>query len=1093
MKNTGFTFASAVLAAAIFVSLAGELRAQAIQGSLLGNVTDQSGASIAQAAVTVTNEGKNFTRKVVTDSGGDYRVFGLEAGNYTISVTVDGFKKFVQTRVDLALGQTKRVDAKLEVGNAATTVTVEGGTSQVATESATLSNLKQSRDFTQLPLSVFGRGWANVTNVTAGVSSSSGFEVNGARDTGNNFTADGISVNDIVSSRNTANGFSGEIEMLQEVNVMTANNSAEYSQVAQFAAVSKSGTNDPHGSLYWGIFNNFFSARSWADAESPAFTNFNMFAITNGGPVYIPKVYNGKNKTFYFFSYGGARYRIGNRQYVTVPTPAFQQGNFSALSGAITILDPTTGKPFANNQIPASRISPIAQTVQNLVYPSPNTPGQGAYGLAANYTADPGGIWDSDVYSIRVDQKLSEKNTIFTRVGLTVNNKDAYPGVLKQSYGGYYDNFPGRSVVVSDTHTFGPTLVNEAKVGYNRTFDFFYDTNYGTDVQSKLGINGISNPKNDPAISGLPGFDLTGGIGFTGTNNWANGNSQAQNEYQAIDHASWFTGRHGVKFGVDIHRYQVNDQSKPFSMRGYYSFNDQLSGLDYANFLLGLPSYSELAIPRPNAYIRSTLWGLFLQDEFKVNRRLTLTYGVRYEYQTPWVDKFNRLFTFVPKLNSLVTAGSSTPSDLVPAVAATLPITTAAKAGLPTSSLMQSDANNFSPRVGLAFRPFADATTVIRAGYGMYSQIWPGLLGLNATGGPWQSTQSWTVNNNQPTIVLPNPFATTTAFSGVQNVSGLNPYFPNERTQQWNVSVGRQIWGVALDVAYVGTKAQNIPFADNLNLLPPSTTPYSDARRPYSQFGSVTLTQSGGSSIYHGFTVQADRRMSKGLLFNVNYTYAKALTDVNLRSYSASAQQNQYQRYLERSDDPNIRRQQLRFSYVWELPFGHGQKFLGTLSRVPNVFIGGWQLSGITTMMTGPLQSPAFSGVDPANTNQFSGRPDRVGEGNLDSGSMRDRIKSHQSVYNIGAFVRPAAGRGYYGNSARYILTGPGNMTWNAVAAKNFWAGERARFQFRCEAFNAINRANFSSPGTNINSGSFGLVTSAGAGRSLLFGLRLDY
>ena len=583
------------IGAALLVSIT-PLAAQSIQGSIVGNVTDPAGAAVPGATVTVINEGKQYQRVVSTEGGGDYRVSALEAGIYTVSVAAPGFKKFQQTTVDLTLGQNKRVDVKLEVGDIATTVTVEGQTSQIDTEAATLSNLKTGRDYQQLPLSVFGRGWANVTNVVAGVQSASGFEVNGARDTANNFTSDGISVNDVISSRNGPNGFSGEVEFLQEVKIMTANNSAEYPQVAQFAAVSKSGTNEPHGSLYWGIFNSFFSARAWSDTSSPSFTNHNMFAITNGGPVYIPKVYNGKNRTFYFFSYGGARYRVGNRQIDTVPTAAFRQGDFSSLLGKLTVRDPLTGQPFPNNQIPEGRISPVSNAFQNLVYPNPNMPGQGAYGLTANLYADPGGKFDSDVYSVRVDHKITEKNTIFTRVGLTINNKDTYPGALKSGWGGYYDNNPGRSLVISDTHTFTPTLVNEAKLGYYRQYSYWYDTNYGEDVQSTLGVNGISNPAHDPAIAGLPAFDFTGANGFLGTNNWANGNSQAQNTYNAIDNLSWFKGAHAWKVGVDVRRFQINDQSKPISMRGYYAFDDQLSGLDYANFLLGLPSYAQRAV-----------------------------------------------------------------------------------------------------------------------------------------------------------------------------------------------------------------------------------------------------------------------------------------------------------------------------------------------------------------------------------------------------------------------------------------------------------------------------------------------------------------
>ena len=1083
-----------LLAIALFPAV---LLAQVTQSSIIGNVTDASGAAVPNAKVTVKNEGTNAERSTTTNEGGDYRLAGLESGGYQVTVTAPGFKTFTQTQIGLALSQTRRVDAPLEVGEVAVNVEVQGGgISQVETETATLSNLKSGREYTQLPLSPFGRGWLNVTGVVAGAQTSSGIEVNGARDMANNFTSDGVSVNDPISSRQTANGFSGEIEVLQEVKIMTANNSAEYPQVAQFAAVTKSGENTPHGSLYWGNFNSNFSARSWADSSAPSFINHNMFAVTNGGPVYIPKVYDGRNKTFYFFSYGGARYRSGNRLRLSVPTAAFRQGDFSSLLGQVTITDPLSGLPFPGNQIPANRISPVSRAVSDLIYPNPNQPGQGDYGLTDNLVVDPGYQFNSDVYSIRVDQKISEKNMLFARVGLTINNQDISPGGLKNGYGNgnWKGNHPGRSLVLSDTHTFSPTVVNEAKVGFSRDFGFWFDYSYGQDVLSQIGLQGINNPNNDPILAGMPSFSFGGLNPFEGTDTWTTGNFQGSNTYQWTDNLSWFRGRHNFKTGLDIRRFQVNDQSKPQSIRGAFAFDDRLSGFSFANFLLGYPSSAERSIARPNAYTRSTLFGFYLQDEFKVHQRVTLTYGLRYEYQTPWVEKYNRMATFIPSVASLVTAGTSVPSDLVPAVAATLPIMTASQAGVPTNSLMYSDKNNWSPRVGLAIRPFGDATTVVRLGYGVYMQMWPGLMSLQNTGGPWQSNETFQLENaTDPIIQFPNPFVTTSDFSGLQSVAGLSPQFPNERSQQWNVSFGRQFHGTAIDIGYVGTKARNIPYGEDLNLLAPSTIPYNSARRPYQQFNSVTLTQTGGSSIYHGLTVQADRKMANGLSFNVNYTWAKALTDVNLRGFGNSAQQNQYARYLERADDPNVRRQQLRFSYIYELPFGRGHKWLKSLPRVADLFVAGWQVSGITTMLTGARLNPAFSGTDPANTNQFSGRPDRIGDGNFDSRSMRDSIYSHQPIFDASAFVLPETGRGFYGNSARYVLTGPGQQIWNIVAAKNFALGEAARLQFRWETYNSFNHPNFSNPSTNIISGSFGQVTSAGSGRSMLFGLRLDY
>ncbi len=1073
------------------------LSAQSTQGSVVGSVTDPSGAGIAGASVQVVNQGNAYVRETQTDASGAYRVSGIEPGIYRVVVTAPGFNALEQKDVDVVSGQVKRLDAGLRVGEVNTTITVEGGVSQIETESATLSNVKTARDFAEQPMSIFGRAWSNVVHITAGVQSSSGVEVNGARDTGNNFTADGISVNDIVSSRFTPNGFSGDIETFQEVKVITANSSAEYAQIAQFSAVSKSGSNDVHGGLYWGNFNNKFSARRWSDKGKPAFTNHNMFAVNGGGPVFLPKFYDGRNKTFWYGSYSGARYRVGGRSFLIVPTAAMRNGDFSALNGKITLTDPANGQvPFANNVLPGNRISPISQTVQNILYPDPNLQGVGAYGLDQNYTSDPGQHFDSDVYSFRGDHRISENNFLFARVGITKTNGDNNAGPLKEGYGpgGIVSNIPGRSLVISDTHTFTPSLVHELKLGFNRTVFANTDYNFGKDVQSLLGIQGIANPGNDPGIAGMPSFSFGGAVPVAASTP-RNRSGSAQNTYQIIDNISWFRGRHTIKFGVDIRHMQVNDKNQPLNVRGSYSFDDRLSGLAYANFLLGYPSSSSRGIARPDVYIRSNTYGFYWQDEIRLHPKATLNLGLRYDYQTPWKEKFHRKFTFDPATGSMVVAGSSIPTDLVPAVAATLPIVTASQAGLPEETLMESDKNNWSPRIGLAIRPFGDTNTVIRAGVGAYTQIWPGLTGTGATGGPWQSTESFNLANpNLATIRFPAPFATTSSFSGLQSISGLNVDYPNERTYQWNLSVGKQFWGTAIDIGYIGTKALNIPYAENLNLLHPSTTPYSDSRRPYPRYTSATLTSTGGSSIYHGLTIQADRRIGRSFIFNANYTWAKSLSDVDLRSTSPGAQQNQYQRFLERADDGNIRRQQLRFNYVYQLPIGRGQQFISGMGTVPNAILGGWEVVGITTFYTGARLSPSYSNSDPANTNQFSGRPDRIGDGNFDAGEMADLIRARQPILDRSAFVLPLSGRGFYGNSARNILTGPGLSNWNMGIHKNWMlAAERAKLQFRWEMFNAFNRVNFNNPNTNIQSGSFGLVTSSGAARAMLFGLRLDF
>jgi hypothetical protein len=1083
-----------LLAWGILFPILSPMHAQSTQSSILGTVTDVAGAVVPQAKVTLTNQGTNDVRIQTTDTAGDYRFSGILAGAYSVSVEAAGFKTHLAKDITVDLSQSRRIDAALQVGDVATTVTVGGGSAaHIETESASLSVVTTAQDFAELPMSVYGRAWINIAKVSAGVQSNSGVEVNGARDNANNFTSDGLSANDIVSSRQTPNGFSGDIETFQEMKVTTANNSAEYGQVAQFAAISKSGENAPHGSVFWANYNSYTGARAWQDPTSPSFENFNQFSATNGGPVYIPHLYNGQDKTFYFFSYGGARYRTGARSEISVPTTAFRQGDFSSLLGSITILDPVTGKAFLGNKIPANRISPVSAALQDLIYPTPNLPGQGDLGLVNNFYTDPGAQFNADNTSVRIDHKLSDKNYLFARVGLTIHNQDANPGPLLHGYGGTGDNDPGASVIVSDTYTISPTLVNEMKLGYSsQSFDY-WGVNNVPDVVGLIGLQGISNPNNDPASSSMPAVDIAGANGFQGTSSTGY-SSQTQNTYQITDNLSWFQGRHNLKAGLDVRRYQVNDQNKPQNLSGALSFDDQLSGFAYANFLLGTPSAVSLAIARPNAYVRGTQMGFYVQDEFKVSPRITLTYGLRYEYQTPWTEKFNRMSSFDINSGKVITAGKTIPNDLVPSVAAALPLETAAQAGLPVNSLMYSDKNNWSPRIGLAFRPFGNDKTVARLGYGVFTSMWPGLLGLGATGGPWQSTQNWFIVNNQPSITLPNPFGSAAqGFDGVQSINAIDPHFPHERSQQWNVSIGRQIWQTAIDVAYVGTKGKNLPFYENRNLLAPSTTPFSTDRLSYPLFNDLGYNQTGGSSIYHGLNIKADRRVSHGLTLNANYTWAKALTDIGLNGYLNTSQQNQYNRSLERGDDPAIRRHVAIFSYIYELPIGRGRPLFGDASGLFDTIVSGWQVAGTTVMTSGARLSPLFSGVDPTNTNEFSGRPDRIGSGYVAS-SVTDLIENHQPIFNKSAFVVPESGRGYYGDSGRMILSGPASITWNIIAAKNVYLfSERARAQLRCELYNAFNHPNFGNPSTDITSSGFGLVTGAGSGRRVQVSARFDF
>ncbi len=1014
--------------------------AQSIQGSILGTVTDQKGAVVPGATVVVVNRDTMFQRTVVSDSTGHYRVASLEPGSYTVASSLPGFKRWESDPFSLAANEIRRIDVQLEVGSATTTVTVSAAAgTAVNTETATLSNLHTSTELTEMPLSIYGRSSFNILKVTAAVQGANGqIVVNGARDTANAYTIDGVGHDDMVSSRQAPNNFDLDVDGIQQIKVQTGVNSAEYSQVAQFLAISKSGGNQYHGSAFWGNFNSYFSTRDFFDTTSqkPSFTNNNEFAATLGGPVVIPKLYNGKDKTFFFFSYGGQRYRNGARNYLSVPTDAFRNGDFSAIQSQVQILDPQTGtpgdpstwQPFPGNVIPSNRISSVSNALQNMLYPEPNLPGTGDFGVGGNYTSDPGYQFNNDVYSFRVNQKISDRNTMFVRVGITTHNQDVDNGYLKNGLDGNYEgNIPGHFFVISDTHSFGPSLVNEARMGFVR---LFYTNGQGAplgvDFISQLGLQGVGGVGDPAYANNLPQFQFSRFDGTSGTNI----NRQAQNTFEWTDNMTWIHGIHTFKWGGDLRRYQINDVHIPSNHTGAFGFDDTLTGFDYASFLLGLPSTTTLATPTPGSYPRSSHFGLYAQDDMRLSPRLTLNYGIRYEYQSPWVDKYDRRYSFDLSNGSLVVAGTSMPTDLVPEVAATLPIETSTQAGFPASSLQYADKNNWNPRLGIAYRPFANNQTVVRLGYGWYTQIFPGLLGLTGTGGPWTTNTSFNYLGGAPTQSFPDPFTQSTGFQGVTSISVVNPSLVNERAQQWSASIGQELWGTAIDVAYVGTKTTRIPYTMDFNLLHPSTTPFDAANRPYPLFSAVNVMQSGGSAIYHGLTVQAERRFKNGLQFNVNYAWAKALTDVSLRSYATGFTQNQYNFNLERAPDTNVRSQQLIFDYIYQLPIGHGKAFLSNINPVLDGVIGGWQVLGITTILAGQYLDPQFSGVDPANTNQFGGRPDCVGAANI--GSIASLVRSQQPMWNLSAFSLPQSGRGYYGTCGRSVLTGPGKNLWNA-------------------------------------------------------------
>ncbi len=1098
--------------------------AQSTFGTLLGTVKDSSGSIIPNATVKITNVDENTVRTVISNNNGDYEAVNSKPGRYRIEVTATGFQAFSTSEVTLVARQTLRVDATLNAGQVTERVDVTANAGAITTETQTISSSFESQKILNLPANYRGAGGSTspyaLIAALPGVQSDNGgaFSIQGALPSQSQFSLDGISTTNVTGNSPLRNAFPSA-ESIAEIKVQGVGNAAEYGQVGDVTTISKSGTNDYHATAFWFHQNRALDAKAYGALTKPQKIS-NDFGFSGGGPVRIPWLYNGKDRTFFFGTYEGLRLPRGATIQNTVPTQAMRNGDFSALAN-VTVRDPLTGQAFANNRIPDNRISAISKALLTL-YPLPNVSNPDQFRVA-NYIRNASNNINSDQYDVRIDHNLTSKQSVFGRWTWKEIATDA-PNILTLPSNTAFDNY--KILVVSHNYTITPRLLNEARFGLTLNdsgTSFPFD---GRDFTNKLGFTGIG--PNFP-FNGLPNIDFSGDITDLSRNR-ADGKSQSRT-FQFNNNLTWTVGRHTTKYGFDVRWIRAVSPLGFIGADNYgnSAFNNTFSGYDFGDFLLGIPIRTSYAIIQQDNDGRTTHYHFFGQDSFRVNQKLTLEYGLRYEYHPGYTDAGGNIGNFDPSVaktgrvvyptgkRNLLAPGFLATFNACPAPAANgaacTPVLSAEEAGLP-ESLRTVPKNRLLPRFGFAYRPFGDDKTVVRGGIGAYNGTLLGSIYFSLTGTLQSDVREFTnlSSGGRPLYQWPaiqssgSGISTgqlgTASFRTANDINYKDPY-----SVQWNLSVDRYVgYGLGVRVSYIGMKTTQLAWAPDLNQMTNSTQfainrPLSD--RPFPNWGIIFTRTAGATAFYNALQVEANRRFSNGVTFNSTYTWAKSLADnlgPNATGFvgetGGGRAADLYNRQGEYGDDYATRRHRSISTVVYELPFGKGRKFVNGIHPVANAVIGGWQLSGIFLAQTGPFLTPFLGSnvVDPSGSGSGLSRnqhPDRIGNGNI-SNPTRDLW------FDVNAFVCPglntrvagscriginptrdAAPIGRFGNAGVGIITGPGTINLSLGLNKAFQLTERIKLEAGASFTNVENRVNLADPQMNVISTAFGRITSA--------------
>jgi Carboxypeptidase regulatory-like domain len=1094
--------------------------AQVDRGAIVGAVTDPTGARLSNAQVTIANRDTGQLVHITTDEEGNYNAKLLKIGTYSVSATKQGFETTVQASVDVAVNQSVRVDLVLKLGSASETVQVTGAAPLLQTESSSLGTVETERRISELPLN--GRNFIQLaylgpganggqtgSNVSGGVfeneRANEAVSVNGLRVSNNNFLLNGVDNNEF--------GLGGVVvlpppDAIQEFKTEENSMSAEFGRGgAAVNVVLKSGTNQIHGGLYEFIRNDKLDAVNYFNQGQQPFKR-NQFGAFLGGPIK-------KNRTFLFGDYQGSRLRASNPFLSTVPTVAERGGDFTdRLTGQTfspcatpspgdtfdtgTIFDPYSTNPNYQcadgsvvslrtpisylgqvNVIPPAMMNTVGQNIAKF-YPQPTS----ANDLTDNYLANQNQVNDQDSFDVRVDHRFREQDQIFASYSFG-DVRSQQPGPLGPLWGGSdccpsISNSRAQHLGVGYTHTFSERFLNDLHGGYFRYAVNALPFNFGKDLGTQLGIPNVNRP-GFPNSTGLTNIDVAG---FTSL-----GDSQYlpehvfENIFQVADTLTWIRGRHSLRFGIDFRRQQRNffQLSNP---RGYFVFgggytNDLTTangGNGLADLLLGVPVFNEqdfLGGLYPTRY-----WDLseFFQDDFHLSHNLTINLGLRYELTSP---ANGRVGNFDLNRAIVVTSYGQNPVS---------------HAGV------QFDKKDWGPRIGFSWS--VAKNTVVRSAFGMFYSAEANIfddLGLNPPQLTFYAanfnagaipTAAQLVSSGFPSALPPG---SATDINGPVKTTGPRRVIP--RILEWNLSVQHQFtenW--VAQIGYVGTRSYDLwnHEASDLNQAPqildtnfcgpdPTNCIPNFGRRYYQQQPNMTqvlpLDYPQFQSSYHAFQASLNKRFSSGFNMLLAYTFAKNLG--NADGNVGGSVQNSYFPNLEHGAVAPDLRHRLSVSYLYELPVGHGRRFMGDAHGIGDAILGGWQIAGITSAQTGEAVTAIMS-TDLSNTGSFSYRPNQIAhpyDFSFNTVSQANDYgcsnPGHQTLdcwVNQAAFVAPPLAPGQqsahsFGNGRIGDLRGPNLVDFDLVLQKNFRIGESQQIEFRSEFFNLLNHPNFGLPG----------------------------
>jgi hypothetical protein len=1122
-----------VVICSLLLLAAGPLTAQSTFGSILGTVRDASGALVPGAQVTLANTGTSSSHTIATDAQGNYAFKNIDVGRYALTIVAPGFEKESLPEILLTARETRRMDATLKLGaETQTVVVIEDSIPVISTDVSNLAETKVGDELVELPVAIYSRSTGSTSPIStltteAGVQTddSGNLAVMGTTAALLSVTIDGISSVGVEYS-GPVNEMFPSFNSIEEIRVSESNNNAEFSGVADITTVSKAGTNSFHGGLFENHENTVLNSDNTFALSKPKII-MNDFGGTLGGPLRLPFLYKSDNPAFFFISFEGLRLPRETPIVLSVPSAAMRTGDLTSYYGSSTPVQVA--------------VSPISANILKYLFPQPNYGAAGAY--ANNYQTNFPSPISANQGDVRLDKTISSKQTAFARFSYKNRQVTSAPSAActftycaeagSPLQGGYNTPEIDEGLTFAHNYVFSTTLVNEFRGGFNAQHTSetqSYSTN------SLLTQTGLTVPQPDIAWSEAPQV-LINSFMSTGA---GNPGMQRGQIIQALDNLTWSHGSHAFKFGTDFKRISDHDDNVYGNYRsGWYVFNGssdvgQSIGDPYTAFLLGYPDYTEVSSTnKPTMDGLGYAYAFYGQDDWKVTPNLTLNLGLRYELHPPIRETHSNTAVFDPAYDGPGTVIGSTAqgavvvsnseaksfesADFAGAIAPT-PILTAAQAGIP-SVLRYTDKTDWGPRLGFAWRPLGNDKTVLRGGWGRFIET---PLGFSLVAG-WAVHSSYLATYNQafdPTKATPTPLLSfSTPFNsaagsstGTANFDYAFPiHYKDPTVQQWNLTVEQDLGHtIGVRLSYTGSHGQDLEAMVDLNQVQPNTLGYSqvESQRPYPSWAVIQSVANAAQSNYSSGTAEVSRHSGKGVTFDASYTITHDLSNAGgatPNAFAVAGGSFLTDRFHPGLDYGNViydRRHRFLVTYVYQLPFGSGQRWLSNGSLL-NRLVGDWQLAGVTILQSGPFLTPYEQTVDPANTNILTtvgqARPDQL-----------TNVSLHAAHRTTSQWLNPAAfpylnlqdangnGIGRFGNAPVGGVIGPGTDNFSLSLMKSFAFYENSKFQLGLEAANVFNHRNYEPPNMQVDSSGFGsitaLQTAEGAGpRSLELSGRITF